>query len=176
MILIPDVKGQSIGVFGLGLSGLAASEALAKSGAKVFTWDENVKARLKTEDTEYRAEHPKNWPWKEISAVVVSPGVPLTHPKPHPVVRKARMEKIPVIGDIELFARALNALPENERPRVVAVTGSNGKSTTAALIGHILQEIGEDAFVGGNIGEAALSLPAFEKNSVYVLELVIVPA
>ncbi len=171
MILVPDVKKQSVGVFGLGVSGIATCEALVASGAKVFTWDENAGARAKTADTEYRSEHPKEWPWKEMALVVVSPGVPLTHPKPHPIVRKARMEKIPVVGDVELFARAVNALPERERPRIVAVTGSNGKSTTAALIGHILREVGEEAHVGGNIGEAALSLPAPEKNAIYVLEL-----
>ncbi len=171
MILIPDVKGKSIGVFGLGVSGIATCEALVASGAKVFTWDENPKAREKAGDTEYRAEHPKKWPWKEMASVVVSPSVPLTHPKPHPIVRKARMEKIPVIGDIEYFARAINALPENERPRVVAVTGSKGKSTTAALIGHILHGVGEEAHVSGNVGEAVLSLPAPEKNFIYVLEL-----
>lgn len=171
MILIPDVKKQSVGVFGLGVSGIATCEALVASGAKVFTWDENPAARAKTADTEYRAEHPKKWPWKEMTMVAVSPGVPLTHPKPHPIVRKARQEKIDVVGDIELFARALNALPDRERPRVVAVTGSNGKSTTAALIGHILREVGEEAHVGGNIGAAALSLPAPEKNAIYVLEL-----
>lgn len=171
MILIPDVKKKIIGVFGLGVSGIATCEALVASGAQVFTWDENPKAREKTKDTEYRAEHPKQWPWKKMTAVVVSPGVPLTHPKPHPVVRKSRMEKIPVIGDTELFARAINAIPERERPRVVAVTGSNGKSTTTALIGHILREAGEDVHVGGNIGEATLSLPAPERDAIYVLEL-----
>ncbi|VAV89405.1 UDP-N-acetylmuramoylalanine--D-glutamate ligase, partial [hydrothermal vent metagenome] len=127
MILIPDVKNQSIGVFGLGVSGIATCEALAASGAKVFTWDESARARQKTADTEYRAEHPKKWPWKEMAAVVVSPGVPLTHPKPHPIVRKARLENIPVFGDIEYFARAINELPEEERPHIIAVTGSNGK-------------------------------------------------
>ncbi|GJL96102.1 MAG: UDP-N-acetylmuramoylalanine--D-glutamate ligase [Hyphococcus sp.] len=171
MILIPDVKQQSIGVFGLGVSGIATGEALVRSGAKVFTWDENKTARAKTANTEYRAEHPKNWPWKEMAFVVVSPGVPLTHPKPHPIVRKARMENMPVIGDVELFARAVNAMPDRERPRVIAVTGSNGKSTTAALIGHILSEAGEEAHVGGNIGEAVLSLPAPDRNGIYVLEL-----
>lgn len=171
MIFIPEVKQLSIGVFGLGVSGVATCESLVASGAKVFTWDENAAARAKTSDTEYRAEHPKQWPWEEIAAVVVSPGVPLTHPKPHVIVRKARHENIPVIGDIELFARAINALPEKERPRIAAVTGSNGKSTTTALIGHMLREAGEEAFVGGNIGEAALSLPAPERHHIYVLEL-----
>ncbi len=171
MILIPDVKRKKYGVFGLGVSGVATCEALAASGAQVFSFDENRQARDKVADTEYRCEHPKNWPWKELDAVIVSPGIPLTHPKPHAIVRKAKMEKVEVIGDTELFARALNALDLRARPKVIGVTGSNGKSTTTALIGHILKQAGEDAYVGGNIGEAVLSLPAFESDAIYVLEL-----
>jgi len=171
MILVPDMKGKSVGVFGLGVSGLATCEALAASGASVYSFDEKLDAREKTKNTEYRAEHPKDWPWKDLSALVVSPGVPLTHPKPHPIVKKARLEKVPVIGDAELFARAINALPDRERPRVAAITGSNGKSTTTALIGHMLREAGEEAHVGGNIGDAIMSLPAPDRHAIYVLEL-----
>lgn len=171
MILIPGVKNKKIGVFGLGLSGLATCEALLASGAEVFSFDENARAREETADTEYRCEHPKEWPWKDLAALVVSPGVPLSHPKPHAIVRKAHQEKVPVFGDTELFARAVNAMPEAERPRLVGVTGTNGKSTTTALIGHILKEAGVDVYVGGNIGEAVLSLPAPQPGAVYVLEL-----
>ena len=140
MILIPGVNKKNIGVYGLGVSGIATCEALAASGAAVFSFDEKASAREKTANTEYRCEHPKKWPWKDMAAVVVSPGVPLTHPKPHAIVRKSAMEKIPVIGDTELFAWAVNALPEEERPHIVGITGTNGKSTTTALIGHILKE------------------------------------
>ena len=171
MIKIPDVKDKAVGVFGLGVSGLATAEALVASGARVYSWDENSDARAKTKNTEYLSEHPKKWPWADMTAVVVSPGVPLTHPKPHAIVRKARTENVPVIGDSELFARAINAIEESERPRVVAITGSNGKSTTTALIGHILSAVGETAHVGGNIGEAILALPAPSKHATYVLEL-----
>lgn len=171
MILIPDVKRKNFGVFGLGLSGIATCEALVASGAQVYSFDENREARDKTADTEYRCEHPKNWPWKDLEAIVISPGIPLTHPKPHAIVRKSQQENVPVIGDTELFARAINALEPQARPRVVGVTGSNGKSTTTALIGHILKQAGEDVYVGGNIGEAVLSLPAFDSDAIYVLEL-----
>ncbi|WP_428408001.1 UDP-N-acetylmuramoyl-L-alanine--D-glutamate ligase [Hyphococcus sp.] len=171
MILIPDVKKKKFGVFGLGLSGVATCEALAASGAQVYSFDENRQARDKVADTEYRCEHPKNWPWKELDAVIVSPGVPLTHPKPHAIVRKAKLEKVDVIGDTELFARALNALEPRARPAIIGVTGSNGKSTTTALIGHMLKQAGEDVYVGGNIGEAVLSMPPFESDAIYVLEL-----
>lgn len=171
MIVIPGFKNKAVGVFGLGVSGLATCEALVASGARVFTWDENAAAREKTSGTEYFAEHPKKWPWAELKVVVVSPGVPLTHPKPHAIVRKAQTEKIPVIGDTELFALAVNALPDDQRPRIAMITGSNGKSTTTALIGHILKETGYEVHVGGNIGEAVLSLPAPEKDTTYVLEM-----
>ena len=171
MILIPNAKRKSFGVFGLGVSGMATCEALSASGAVVYSWDENKAACEKTSGTEFRAEHPKNWPWKDLSAVIVSPGVPLTHPKPHPVVRKARLEKLPVIGDIELFAQAINTMAPRERARVCAITGSNGKSTTTALITHTLNSFGEDAFMGGNIGDPILSLPEPDRHTIYVIEL-----
>ena len=171
MIIIPGFKKKAVGVFGLGISGIATCEALVASGASVYTWDENAKAREKTAGTEYFSEHPKKWPWDKLAAVVVSPGIPLTHPKPHAIVRKSATHKIPVVGDTQLFAMAINALPEDERPKVIMITGSNGKSTTTMLIGHILKEAGKEAHVGGNIGEAVLSLPPPEKGSIYVLEM-----
>lgn len=171
MITIPRMAKQKIGVFGLGATGVSAAEALVASGAQVYTFDENAAAREKTRNTEYRAEHPRQWPWAELSALVLSPGVPLTHPKPHAIVTKAQREGVEIVGDIELFARAIEALPESQRPKVVAVTGSNGKSTTTALIGRILKESGLNAAVGGNIGVPVLSLPAPSADIVYVLEL-----
>ena len=171
MITIPGVQKKKFGVFGLGATGIAAAEALVASGAEVFTWDESAAARSRTANTEFLSEHPKAWPWEELSSLVLSPGVPLTHPKPHAIVRKAQSSKVEVIGDIELFARAVNAAPEPARPRVIAITGSNGKSTTTALIGHILKDAGLGAIVGGNIGEPALALQALAPGNIYVLEL-----
>ncbi|MEO1426018.1 MAG: UDP-N-acetylmuramoyl-L-alanine--D-glutamate ligase, partial [Pseudomonadota bacterium] len=130
MITIAGIKGQKIAVFGLGATGLAAAEALIASGAEVYSWDENPASREKTLNTEYRAEEPDNWPWSDLSSLVLSPGVPLTHPTAHPIVRRARSEGVEIIGDLELFARTINALEPEKRPRVVAITGSNGKSTT----------------------------------------------
>jgi len=112
-----------------------------------------------------------SWPWDQLSALVLSPGVPLTHPRPHGVVQKARAAGVEVIGDIELFARAVNAMPPEVRPKIVTVTGSNGKSTTTALIAHILRETGHKVYEGGNIGNAVLSMPPLEENAIYVLEL-----
>ena len=171
MIQIPQMAKKKVGVFGLGATGISAAEALVASGAQVFTFDENAGAREKTSNTEYLAEHPKQWPWAELSALVLSPGVPLTHPKPHAMVKKAHSEGVEVVGDVELFARALNAISEPGRPKVVAVTGSNGKSTTTALIGRILKDAAMNAAVGGNIGLPVLSLAAPAADVIYVVEL-----
>lgn len=171
MITIPGIEKKKIGVYGLGATGLSACEALSASGAEVYAWDDNDAARAKTANTRYAAEHPKSWPWEELRSLVLSPGVPLTHPAPHPIVKKAHQTGVEVVGDIEYFARAVNAAPKKERPRVIAITGSNGKSTTTALIGHVLKECGKDAVVGGNIGKPVLSLPGIESGRVYVLEL-----
>ncbi len=171
MIVIPGIEKKKIGVYGLGATGLATCEAVSAAGAEVYCWDDKQEARDKTANTRYAAEHPKQWPWKELRSVALSPGVPLTHPAPHPIVRKAHQAGVEIIGDIEFFARAVNALPEKERPRIIAITGSNGKSTTTALIGHLLKECGRDAVVGGNIGRPVLQLPALEPFRTYVLEL-----
>ncbi len=171
MILIPGIEKKKIGVYGLGATGLATCEALAASGAEVYSWDDKEEARAKTANTRYAAEHPKAWPWKELRSLALSPGVPLTHPAPHPIVKKAHQAGVEIIGDIEFFARAVNASPAKERPRIVAVTGSNGKSTTTALIGHVLKECGRDAIIGGNIGKPVLLLAPIEASRTYVLEL-----
>ncbi len=101
----------------------------------------------------------------ELKALVLSPGVPLTHPKPHAVVELAHMHACPVIGDIELLYRAC---PD---ARYVAITGTNGKSTTTTLIGHILTSAGLKVEIGGNLGTAALSLNPLGADGIYVLEL-----
>lgn len=171
MIIVPGIEKKKIGVYGLGVTGLATCEALTASGAEVYCWDEKEDARKKTQNTRYAAEHPKSWPWNELKSLSLSPGVPLTHPAPHPIVKKAHQTGVEVIGDIEFFARAVNALPEKERPRIVAVTGSNGKSTTTALIGHVLKECGRDAVIGANIGKPVLLLPPLAAHRTYILEL-----
>ncbi|MGF1543068.1 MAG: UDP-N-acetylmuramoyl-L-alanine--D-glutamate ligase [Parvularculaceae bacterium] len=181
MIRIPGIEKQKIAVYGLGATGLAACEALVASGAEVFSWDEAPSARAKTKNTKFAAGQPKDWPWDELASLVLSPGVPLTHPKPHVIVRKARQERVEIVGDVELFARAVRgfeatgrATPNGKapaRPRGVAITGSNGKSTTTALVGHVLKEAGKRVHVGGNIGLPILALPELTADTTYVLEL-----
>jgi len=109
--------------------------------------------------------------WSGFDALLLSPGVPLTHPAPHWTVEKAKAAGVEIVGDVELFARSVNAAPPWKRPKIAAITGTNGKSTTTALLGHILREAGKDARIGGNIGLGVLGLEDMHGGAVYVLEL-----
>ncbi|HAQ34654.1 MAG: UDP-N-acetylmuramoyl-L-alanine--D-glutamate ligase [Maricaulis sp.] len=171
MFPVRDFEGRNVAVFGLGRTGIAAAKALAAGGAHVLAWDENEDTRAAAEKAGIALEDLGRRDWGDIAALALSPGVPLTHPSPHRMVEFARTVGAEVIGDMELFARTINTLPEAERPSVVGITGTNGKSTTTALVGHILKKAGRDVHVGGNIGDAVLGLPAPRPGAVYVLEL-----
>jgi UDP-N-acetylmuramoylalanine--D-glutamate ligase len=168
MIQVPGVKDSKVAVFGLGATGAATVAALEASGADVYAWDDSAASRKAASEA---LADPADWPWSELSMLVLSPGVPLTRPAPHAIVRRAREAGVDIVGDVELFARAVNACDEAVRPRVIGVTGSNGKSTTTALIGHMLTQAGYDVAVGGNIGRAVLSLEPIAPGRTYVLEL-----
>ena len=172
MIAVQEFSGKAVGVFGLARSGLSAARALQAGGARVFAWDDGEAARQAAAKEKITLEPRERWPWQQIKSLVLSPGIPLTHPEPHPIVHQARMAGAEVIGDVELFARAIRAgRDEHGRARIVAITGTNGKSTTTALIGHVLQGAGFSAQVGGNIGKPVLDLAAPTAKTVYVLEM-----
>jgi UDP-N-acetylmuramoylalanine--D-glutamate ligase len=163
MIPVPQYANRTVAVFGLARSGLSAVRALAAGGARVRAWDDAEARRGAALNCEIvdlvRAD------WAGTAALVLSPGVPLTHPAPHPVVLKARGAGVPVIGDVELFAGA------GLKARRVGVTGTNGKSTTTTLIGHLLRSAGRAAEVGGNIGTPVLDLAPLGADGTYVLEM-----
>ena len=171
MIPVPGFEGRRIAVFGLGRSGLTAARALKAGGALPVLWDDSVSSRMQAEAEGFAVEDLTSADWSGFAALVLSPGAPLTHPEPHWTVGKAKAAGVEVIGDIELFARAIAALPEAHRPRVVAITGTNGKSTTTALIGWVLKQAGMTVHVGGNIGIGVLALPAPTRDAVYVVEV-----
>jgi UDP-N-acetylmuramoylalanine--D-glutamate ligase len=172
MIAVQEFQGKTVGVLGLARSGLSAARALQAGGAKLYAWDDSESARQAAAKEKLTLEPPNRWPWQQIKTLVLSPGIPLTHPEPHPVVRQAKSAGAEVIGDVELFARAVRSGHEaNGLARIIAVTGTNGKSTTTALIGHILQAAGLDAQVGGNIGKPVLDLGIPTAKTVYVLEV-----
>ena len=172
MIAARSFSGKKVAVFGLARTGLASIRALRAGGAQTIAWDDNGAARDAGSDSGAEITPWRQWPWEEIAALVLSPGVPLTHPRPHEVVLHAQAACVPVIGDVELFAREIR--PDAGRPGkapVIAITGTNGKSTTTALIGHILANAGFDAQVGGNIGKAVLELSPPGPKTIYVLEM-----
>ncbi|MDB5733521.1 MAG: UDP-N-acetylmuramoylalanine--D-glutamate ligase [Alphaproteobacteria bacterium] len=166
MIAARAFAGKTVAVFGLARTGLGAVRALVAGGTRVLAWDDDSAARDLGGQDGAELMPWREWPWEQISALVLSPGVPLTHPKPHGVVQHANAAKVPVIGDVELFAREV----EGKAP-VIAITGTNGKSTTTALVGHILQTCGFDVQVGGNIGKSVLELSPPSAKTIYVLEM-----
>jgi len=164
-IRIPAMAGQTIAVLGLAKSGHSAARALKASGAAVWGWDDNAKTRDEANAAGIPLVDLAGADWSKPSALVLSPGIPHKFPKPHPVAALATARRCPIIGDIELMARAgLGA-------RFIGITGTNGKSTTTALIGHVLRSAGLRAEVGGNLGTPALELAALGKDGIYVLEM-----
>ena len=155
-------KDQTLAVLGLGSSGTATASALIEGGAQVLAWDDSADARGAAR---IALSDPSGWDWRAVSALVPSPGVPLTHPVPHPLVARARTAGCPVIGDIELLGETVSGAT------LVGITGTNGKSTTTALLGHVLVRAGLPVAVGGNLGPPALGLPALGDEGIYVLEL-----
>ncbi len=156
MIPVTTFAGKKVAVFGLGGSGLVSASALLAGGANVVGWDDSEASVTKARAAGIPISDLRKTDWSKITALVLAPGVPLTHPEPHWVVKLAQAAGAEIIGDIELFCR--------ERARhapgspFVAITGTNGKSTTTALIAHLVKSAGMDAQLGGNIGTAVLSL------------------
>jgi UDP-N-acetylmuramoylalanine--D-glutamate ligase len=160
-------KGKRVAIFGLARSGISSAKALIAGGAHVFAWDDSDASQAVARDEGLPVTNIHALDFKSIDALVLSPGVPLTHPEPHWTVLKAAAAGIEVIGDTEVFAREL----EGHGAKLVAITGTNGKSTTTALVGHVLAMGGLDVQVGGNIGNAVFNLSPPVKGRVYVLEL-----
>lgn len=164
MITSAAFSGKRYAVLGLARSGLAAAETLLASGAEVVAWDRQDNARAALQGRA-RLSDPLEIDLSGFDGVVVSPGVPLNT---HPITAVARQAGVPVIGDIELFALARADLP---RHRVIGITGTNGKSTTTALVHHLLESAGIPSQMGGNIGLAVLAEDPLPEGGVYVLEL-----
>ncbi len=169
MIPITSFAGKTVAVFGLGGSGLASCHALKAGGAEVIAGDDGADRLAEAAKAGFTTANLRTVSWANFAALVLTPGVPLTHPAPHWSVLMAREAGVEVIGDIELFCR--------ERRRhapdapFVAITGTNGKSTTTALIAHLMRVAGYDTQMGGNIGTAILSLEPPRMGRVHVIEM-----
>lgn len=159
---------KTVALFGLGGSGLSTAKALLAGGAQVCAWDDGEAGRLKAVEQGVPLEDLARADWSKFAALVLTPGVPLTHPEPHWTVRKAQEAGVEIIGDIELFCRE-RAVLAGGAP-FVAITGTNGKSTTTALIAHILRESGHDVQLGGNIGVPILDLAPPSDERIHVIE------
>jgi UDP-N-acetylmuramoylalanine--D-glutamate ligase len=169
MIPITVFAGRKVAVFGLGKSGLLSAGALIKGGADVVVYDDNEKMRTDAASAGLTVQNLHEIDWSDIAALVLAPGVPLTHPTPHWTVQLAHKAEVEIIGDIELFCR--ERAKSGAHCPLIAITGTNGKSTTTALTAHLVEAAGRDAQMGGNIGVPVLALAPFAENRVYVLEV-----
>lgn len=158
--------GEAFGVLGLGKAGLAALRALTAMGATVVGWDDREPARAAAAAEGFPIAEPD---MARISALVISPGIPHLLPKPHPVAAQARAAGVPILTDAELLYRAVRK--SGSKARFAGITGTNGKSTTTALLAHILETAGRPVAAGANLGTAAISLPLLPDDGVYVLEM-----
>jgi len=165
MISCEGYASKHVVVVGLGKSGMAAARALWRSGARVLAWDDGETARAEAKAEGIPVCDPTRINWAAMDALVLSPGIAHTFPTPHDTARRAKDAGVPIIGDAELLARSGAQAPK------IAITGTNGKSTTTALVGHILEQSGRDVEVGGNLGPAICDMEMLERDGCYVLEL-----
>ncbi len=169
MIRATTFAGKTVAVFGLGGSGIAVARSLLAGGATVAAWDDSEPSRIAAAATGIPLIDLTTADWMQFAALVLAPGVPLTHPEPHWTVHRAQAAGVEIIGDVEIFARERSAhCPDAP---FIAVTGTNGKSTTTALIAHILRHAGHDVQMGGNIGTAILSLEPPAADRFHVIEM-----
>jgi UDP-N-acetylmuramoylalanine--D-glutamate ligase len=168
VIPVTVFAGQQVAVFGLGGSGLASVAALLAGGADVVAFDDDAQSVAKAHAAGVATADLHGVDWSKIAALVLAPGVPLTHPAPHWSVQLAEKAGVAVIGDIELFCRERRGVAP--KAPFVAITGTNGKSTTTALVAHLAASAGMDVQLGGNIGTAILSLAPPQAGRVHVIE------
>jgi len=175
MIEAQSVKGQKIAVLGLGRTGLSATHALVAGGAEVVGWDDCQSALQTAEQQGIETQDLSKFSeWSNIASLIVSPGIAHLYPAPHPVIASALAQGVPIDSDIGLFFRSFATDDWHGfdiAPKVISVTGSNGKSTTSALIHHILDEVGRPTQLAGNIGRGVMDLEPATEGEVVVLEL-----
>jgi UDP-N-acetylmuramoylalanine--D-glutamate ligase len=169
MIPVTSFSGKTVAVFGLGGSGLASCHALKAGGAEVIAGDDSADNLAKAAQAGFITADLRKVSWDNFAALILTPGAPLTDPAPHWSVLMAREAGVEVIGDIELFCRERRRFAPDAP--FVAITGTNGKSTTTALIAHLMKVAGYDTQMGGNIGTAILSLEPPRRGRVHVIEM-----
>lgn len=167
MIPLPTFQNQKVAVLGLGRTGLATAKALRHSGSDVVVWDDHEGGRAEAARHGFKVRDLSALDWAQMDALISSPGIPATFPEPHAVIKAALDAGIEVFGDLEAFSRARDHLDNHN---LAVITGTNGKSTTTALLTHLLAQAGRAAAMGGNIGTAVLDLNPLPRDGVYVIE------
>lgn len=165
MIALSNLTDKTIAVFGLGKSGMATLEALRHSGASILVGDDNEASCKKAQDAGFPTTDLTKADWGKIDSLILSPGIPHTLPAPHPVAALAKQHGVEIVGDVEYLFRHVPS------PTYIGITGTNGKSTTTALISHILSTAKRSNEVGGNLGTPVLSFMPLDKNGIYVIEM-----
>ncbi len=165
MSIAPCFKEQTVVVLGLGRTGIHAALALKAGDAKVLAWDDTEPARILAKQKGIEVSNLNGLDWCYVSAVVLSPGIPHKHPKPHPVIANAVKAGVPLISDIDLLGRCY------PKAHYIGITGTNGKTTTTSLIGHVLAHAQKPAYVAGNIGTSVFSFSVQDPESTFVLEM-----
>ena len=174
MLSVQGVQDRTIAVMGLGRSGLSAAHALRDSGAQVWVWDDNPAARDAAQGQGFDPVDLSRADWRDVDSLIVSPGIPHLYPMPNPIIWSAMQAGVAIDNDIGLFFRSLGGqdwASFDTIPRVIAVTGSNGKSTTSTLIHHIFDHAGRPTQLAGNIGRGVFDLDPLQDGEVVVLEL-----
>ena len=165
MIEVTGYAGNSVGVFGLGRSGLAVAKSLMRVNAEVLAWDDDSIQRDAAINQKIPVEDLYSTDWSKLSALVLSPGIPLNFPRPHRIVDLARLNGVEIVGDIELLTKA------NISSKIVGITGTNGKSTSTALTAFVMRASGKEVSYGGNNGKPVMDLPILGDTGFYILEL-----
>jgi UDP-N-acetylmuramoylalanine--D-glutamate ligase len=169
MTPIESFRGRQVALFGLGAMGLATARALMAGGAAITAWDDAEEARVRAIAEGMNVADLSVADWRRFDALILTPGAALTHPVPHWTVERAQAAGVEIVGDLELFCREREA--RAPAAVFVAVTGTNGKSTTSALIAHILREAGKEPELGGDVGQPILSLAPPDDERIHIVEV-----
>ena len=169
MIILNEFDSKNVAIYGLQKTGLSVYESLSQSGANLFLWDDDQILREKLASNGLKLTEPTNWMWNDLYALIPSPGVPLRYGKIPETIKICQENKIPIYGDIELFHKARGT--EFPKGKVVAITGTNGKSSTAILLNEILKSEGFETRLAGNIGKPILSIDPGTYKTVYIIEI-----
>ena len=165
MIIPHSLAGRKVAILGLGKSGLLAAQALNKSGCNFVAWDDEKKTRNQAKKYRIPIKNLIKCDFKKIDILILSPGIPLNFPTPHPVVKRAISARCKIMSEMDLLADNV------EKAKFIGITGTNGKSTVTALLGAIFSNSGLNTEIGGNIGYPSLGLKKLTQNGVYVLEV-----